>query len=262
MDSAEHIREVVERHAGMVFRLAYARTRRREVAARFADSPVHLVGLGSTYEYHSPDPAELRRQIDGTKAAVRLAAAVGADGVKVRPNALPEGIPAERTLAQIGREPVGEDLDLGPIISGETKSGRIAVPGDLDIALFSGLAGDRVLLSLAEALLTRRDGMEGFSTEQRQLIQEAVKGDLEDWPQEEPTLEQEDAEPEPVVEEAEVVAESAQRRPSHLLIAGDDHLQVDIATVHFKLGAGWRSADWLLNQGIEVVAAQVNAAEL
>jgi len=32
MDSAEHIREVVERHAGMVFRLAYARTRRREDA--------------------------------------------------------------------------------------------------------------------------------------------------------------------------------------------------------------------------------------
>lgn len=59
------------------------------------------------------------------------------------------------------------------------------------------------LLSLAEALLTRREGMEGFSTEQRQLIQEAVKSDLEDWPQEEPTLEQEEAEPEAVVEEAE-----------------------------------------------------------
>jgi sugar phosphate isomerase/epimerase len=76
---------------------------RRDVARRFADSPVRLVGLGSIFEYHSPDPAELRRQIEGTKAYVRLAADVGADGVKVRPNTLPEGVPVERTLQQIGR---------------------------------------------------------------------------------------------------------------------------------------------------------------
>jgi sugar phosphate isomerase/epimerase len=76
---------------------------RREVARRFADSPVRLVGLGSAFEYHSPDPAEVRRQIEGTKAYVRLAAEVGAGGVKVRPNTLPEGVPVPRTLEQIGR---------------------------------------------------------------------------------------------------------------------------------------------------------------
>ena len=76
---------------------------RREVAAKFAASPVRLVGLGSTFEYHSADPAEVRRQIEGTKAYVRLAAEVGAQGVKVRPNGLPEGVPVEKTLAQIGR---------------------------------------------------------------------------------------------------------------------------------------------------------------
>lgn len=76
---------------------------RREVAARFADSPVRLVGLGSTFEYHAADAAEVRRQIDGTKAYVRLAADVGAAGVKVRPNGLPEGVPVAQTLAQIGR---------------------------------------------------------------------------------------------------------------------------------------------------------------
>ncbi|NLF12964.1 MAG: transcription termination/antitermination protein NusA [Anaerolineaceae bacterium] len=80
------------------------------------------------------------------------------------------------------------------------------------------------LLSLAEALLTRRDGMEGFSTEQRQLIQEAVKGDLEDWPQEEPTLEQEDAEPEPVVEEAEVVAEE---QPAEVEVVAEPSSQLE-----------------------------------
>jgi N utilization substance protein A len=64
------------------------------------------------------------------------------------------------------------------------------------------------LLSLAEALLTNRDGMEGFSTEQRQLIQEAVKADLTDWPQAEPTLEAAELEAEAAVEEAEVMVQA------------------------------------------------------
>ena len=107
---------------------------RREVAARFADSPVRLVGLGSIYEYHSPDPAELRRQIDGTKAAVRLAAALGADGVKVRPNALPEGIPAERTLAQIGRalnEVAADAADFGVEVRLEVHGKGTCLPPNL-----------------------------------------------------------------------------------------------------------------------------------
>ncbi|MDX9978649.1 MAG: sugar phosphate isomerase/epimerase family protein [Lentisphaeria bacterium] len=76
---------------------------RAEVHAKFADSPVALVGLGSTFEYHAADPAELHRNIAGTKAYVRLAAAVGARGVKVRPNGLPKEVPEEKTLDQIGR---------------------------------------------------------------------------------------------------------------------------------------------------------------
>lgn len=80
------------------------------------------------------------------------------------------------------------------------------------------------LLSLAEALLTRREGMEGFSTEQRQLIQEAVKSDLEDWPQEEPTLEQEEAEPEAVVEEAEAVAAE---QPAEAEVAAEPSAQLE-----------------------------------
>jgi sugar phosphate isomerase/epimerase len=77
--------------------------RRTEVRRRFEDSPVKLVGLGSACEYHSPDPAELKRNIEETKAFVRLAADVGAEGVKVRPDGLPEGVPEEKTLEQIGR---------------------------------------------------------------------------------------------------------------------------------------------------------------
>ena len=75
---------------------------RARVRRRFEDSPVALVGLGSTFEYHSPDPDELKRNIEGTKECVLLARDVGADGVKVRPNAFPEGVPQEKTIEQIG----------------------------------------------------------------------------------------------------------------------------------------------------------------
>ncbi|MFH5804537.1 sugar phosphate isomerase/epimerase family protein [Alienimonas sp. DA493] len=77
--------------------------RRREVAARFADSPVELVGLGSACEYHSPDPAVLKKNIEETKAFVTLCEQLGGGGVKVRPNALLEDVPHEKTLEQIGR---------------------------------------------------------------------------------------------------------------------------------------------------------------
>lgn len=76
---------------------------RADVRARFADSPVKIGGLGTTCEYHSPDAAILRQNIDETKAWVLLAKDIGAPGVKVRPNALPPAVPEETTLAQIGR---------------------------------------------------------------------------------------------------------------------------------------------------------------
>ena len=79
-------------------------TERSEVKRRFQDSPVFLVGLGSAFEYHATDPQELRRNIDGTKEYVRLAADVGAEGVKVRPNGLQteNGVAEDATLEQIG----------------------------------------------------------------------------------------------------------------------------------------------------------------
>jgi sugar phosphate isomerase/epimerase len=75
---------------------------RAEVRRRFADSPVQLVGLGSACEYHSTDPAVVRRNIDQTKAFLDLSAELGGSGVKVRPNALPAEVPVEKTLEQIG----------------------------------------------------------------------------------------------------------------------------------------------------------------
>ncbi|NPV07290.1 MAG: sugar phosphate isomerase/epimerase [Anaerolineae bacterium] len=85
--------------------LSLSPAERADVRRRFADSPVTLVGLGSTYEYHSADPEELRANIEGTKEYARLAADVGAQGIKVRPNGVQDdkGIPRERTYEQIGR---------------------------------------------------------------------------------------------------------------------------------------------------------------
>lgn len=75
---------------------------RRQVRRKFEDSPVELVEMGSLFEYHMADRDELRRHVEGTKQYVRLAADLGAPGIKVRPNALVEGVPEETTLRQIG----------------------------------------------------------------------------------------------------------------------------------------------------------------
>ena len=89
---------------------------RREVRGRFQDSPIELAGLGSAFEYHAADPAEVRRNIDGTKAYVRLAHDVGAPGVKVRPNGEATGEEREATFRRIGEalKEVGRDAaDFG-----------------------------------------------------------------------------------------------------------------------------------------------------
>jgi hypothetical protein len=79
--------------------------RRKEIKRRFESSPVRLASLGSAFEFQSPDPAELRKNIEGAKEYARLAADVGAAGFKVRPNGFPPrgAVPEETTLRQIGQ---------------------------------------------------------------------------------------------------------------------------------------------------------------
>ncbi|MCC6795142.1 MAG: sugar phosphate isomerase/epimerase [Candidatus Hydrogenedentes bacterium] len=76
---------------------------RAEVRKRFEDSPVKIAGLGSTYEFHSADSAVVKQNIDGAIQYAQLAADVGAPGIKVRPNGVPEGVSLEKTLEQIGK---------------------------------------------------------------------------------------------------------------------------------------------------------------
>jgi len=83
--------------------VALNKPQRAEVKKRFLDSPVELMGLGSAFDYHTPDQAKLRADIAATKEYIILAHDVGATGVKVRPNGLPPEVPKEKTLEQIGK---------------------------------------------------------------------------------------------------------------------------------------------------------------
>jgi len=75
---------------------------RREVKRLFANSPVTNVGMGTNFAFHDADAQKVRANIDGAKQYVKLARDVGASGVKVKPNGLPAGVPAEKTIDQIG----------------------------------------------------------------------------------------------------------------------------------------------------------------
>jgi len=77
---------------------------RADVRKKFADSAVNLVSLGSAFEYHQTDPAEVHQHVEGTTQYADLAKDVGATGIKVRPNGLQieAGIPEDKTLEQIG----------------------------------------------------------------------------------------------------------------------------------------------------------------
>lgn len=72
------------------------------VRDRFARSKVRLLSLGSACEYHSPDEAVRRKNVEETIGFLELAHDLGGWGVKVRPNGLPEGVPKDLTVRRIG----------------------------------------------------------------------------------------------------------------------------------------------------------------
>jgi sugar phosphate isomerase/epimerase len=76
---------------------------RKKVKSQFADSGVVFWGCGSTCEFHDPDPAKVKKQIDDCKAFIKLVADLGGKGVKVRPNGLPKTVEVAKTLEQIGK---------------------------------------------------------------------------------------------------------------------------------------------------------------
>ena len=105
--------------------LTLTKPQREEVKKQFRDSPVELMGLGSAFDFHTPDPAKLRADIATTKEYVVLAQDVGAPGVKVRPNGLPKGVPKEKTLEQIGKSL----REIGEFAAGHGVQIRLEVHG-------------------------------------------------------------------------------------------------------------------------------------
>ena len=75
---------------------------RLEVKKRFDDSPVTLVGLGTNFDFHHVDQNRLQKNIEGAKKHIQLSHDVGGSGIKVKPNALPNSVKAEKTIEQIG----------------------------------------------------------------------------------------------------------------------------------------------------------------
>lgn len=76
---------------------------RQDVKKRFDDSAVTLVGLGTNFAFHYADAARVRSNIDGAMQYVKLSYDVGGSGVKVKPNGLPVGVSADKTIEQIGK---------------------------------------------------------------------------------------------------------------------------------------------------------------
>ncbi len=76
---------------------------RADVRKKCSDAGLRQVSLGTVCEFHSPDRAVVQENITTCEAFVKLAQDIGARGVKVRPNGLPAGVPAERVLEQIGK---------------------------------------------------------------------------------------------------------------------------------------------------------------
>ena len=76
---------------------------RKNLAKRFADSSIELVGFGTNYNFHSPDPNSVRKNIEGAMEYVLLSKDCGSRGVKVKPDALPSGVEKEKTIAQIAQ---------------------------------------------------------------------------------------------------------------------------------------------------------------
>jgi sugar phosphate isomerase/epimerase len=104
---------------------------RNEVAQRFAETDVVLVGIGSDERFDAPDPAKLKAAIEATKSFVRLSHDVGGSGVKVKPDSFHKDVPQEKTIEQIGQalnEVAAYGEGFGQQIRLEVHGGCAALP--------------------------------------------------------------------------------------------------------------------------------------
>ena len=96
-----------------------------DIRAGFDDSPVTLVGLGSDERLDAPDPDRLERSMTSIRSFLRCSAALGATGVKVKPDSFHPGVERAVTIDQIGRS-LGA---LGPFAADQGQELRLEVHG-------------------------------------------------------------------------------------------------------------------------------------
>jgi sugar phosphate isomerase/epimerase len=104
-----------------------SKSERNDVKKRFADSTVTCIGYGSNFEFHSPDPAAVRKNIEDAKTYIQLCKDIGATGIKVKPNGLPPEVPKEKTIAQIA----ASFNEIGKYAAGLGQLIRVEVHGKL-----------------------------------------------------------------------------------------------------------------------------------
>jgi sugar phosphate isomerase/epimerase len=94
-----------------------SKSEREKVKKQFADSGVKFFSCGTVCEYHSEDPARVKKNIEETKQFLALVKDLGGKGVKVRPNGVGKGHTVEQACNQIGKALIecgkaAEDLGL------------------------------------------------------------------------------------------------------------------------------------------------------
>ncbi len=122
------------------------RAEREEVRKRFEDSPVEILGMGTNFEFHAADAAELKKNLDGAKEYIKLSHDIGGSGVKVKPNNLPKDVPVEKTLEQIGKALA----ELGDFSTGFGQQIRLEVHGGV-----SDLGNIQKIMQVADHPLVR-----------------------------------------------------------------------------------------------------------
>lgn len=103
---------------------------RAEVKKRFEDSSLEAISLASGFYYHSSDQNELRNNIEGTKDYILLARDIGALGIRVFPNQIPDDIPEEQANREKTMEQIGTALaEVGEFAYNEGVEIRLCVHG-------------------------------------------------------------------------------------------------------------------------------------
>jgi sugar phosphate isomerase/epimerase len=107
---------------------------RRDVKRQFADNGVVFWGCGSVCEFHSPDPAVVRKNIEECKRFAGLVHDIGGKGVKVRPNGVGKGHTPEQACDQIGKALIEcgkAAADIGVEIWVEVHGAVTALPANM-----------------------------------------------------------------------------------------------------------------------------------